>query len=448
MQFLAFFALLVSAMVSGQAVWTQQYIDTLWAQAGAQVTASASPSPSASPTPSPYAVVPPTIPLAPYDPGGTPQPVATTSPVAYTSPAVPASSIPPASSWTPSAQASPALQSTPSAVAYVPSPPLWTPAPGQMLPLYSARFTEPNNPFHTTVAQLVAQGAVLQPQTIVNNFFAQGIGGGSSGDPLYTGLPIYTGTASDPTYTISCTYFSASGCDAQGKQVHIPNGAIVQPKFDEHFTVSDISEQVEFDGWKCQPPANGHLSCYWGGWYPFAGKGLSDSGSDGVHGGYAIGLSTVVAGDVLAGHINHALSITTSCLSNPTIYPADTATGSDSICGQGQSAQYASTNQPHYGSLIHLKWSPTEIASRGLSHGCTIVLNALSEYGGYTTDTDAYWGFSINAENDGVYGAGRNPWQALSAIGEFSSSGATWTQCLSGLTPNDIEILSVPNLGY
>jgi hypothetical protein len=231
-QVLAFFALLVSAMVSGQAVWTEQYIDTLWAQAGAQVAASALPSPTASPTPWQHrAVVPPVAPPAlVYDPDGdreSPQPVATTTPVYASAAPVSAPSILPASSSTRSAQSSPTSQSTPSAVAYAPSPPLWTPAPGQVLPLYSARFTAPNNPFHMTVAQLVQLGAQLQPQAVVNNLFAQGIGSGNSGDELYTGLPIYTGTAGDPVYTISCTYYSASGCDAQGKQIHIPNGAIV-----------------------------------------------------------------------------------------------------------------------------------------------------------------------------------------------------------------------------
>jgi hypothetical protein len=327
----------------------------------------------------------------------------------------------------------------------------WTPAPGEMVPLYSARFTARNNPFHMTVAQLVAAGAQLQPQTVVNNLFAQGIGANASGDRLYAGVPIYTAKSSDPVYTISCTYYRASGCDAQGKQIHIPNGVIVQPQFDGHLAVSDTAKQAEFDGWECKPPSGGQLSCYWGGWYPFGGKGLSNNGSDAIHGGYAIGLSTVVAADILQGHIDHALTIVTSCLMNPNIYPADQNNGgSDTTCGNSipGHANNDPNPAPQYGSLVHLKLKPTQIASRGYSHGCTVVLNALSEYGAYMGDTNGNWGFAIAVENDAVYSAGRNPWQALSAINEFDSSGATWTQCLSGLAPSDIEIYSIPNLGY
>lgn len=318
-------------------------------------------------------------------------------------------------------------------------------------PIYTFNFTGSPNPFHMTVAQLEAQGAQIQPQAVDNNFFAQGIGGSGSGDPLVSGLPIYTSTASDPVYTVSCTFFSASGCAAQGKQIHIPSGPIViQAKFDQHLSIVDKSEQVELDCWEAQQPANGRLIADWCGWYPFSGKGLSDSGSDGVHGGYSIGLSTVVAQEILQGHIDHALSMTTSCLANPTIYPADTNNGgSDSICGQGQSAQYPSANQPQYGSLIHLKLTPAQIEASGANYGCQVVLIALNKYGAYMTDTDAVWGFSVNAENDGVYNVDpTNPWQDMAELRVFTPSGATWTQCLAGLTASDFEVISIPNLGY
>lgn len=446
-QVFAFFALLVSAMVSGQATWSQQYIDTLWAQAGTQI-AAASPSPSPAPTSTPiapsWAYVPGSDPTVAPD---TPAPVVTAPP--DPAPSSSASYDTSASVAAPTPAPDPAQSTPPAGLAYVPIPPVWTPAPGQILPSYSARFTAPNNPFHTTVAQLMQLGAQIQPQAVVNNLIGQGVGGGGLvTTPLNTGLPIYSSSASDPVYTISCTHFIPSGCDAQGKQVHIPAGPIViQSKFDQHLSISDTAEQVEFDGWECQPPAGGQLTCYWGGWYPFSGKGLADNGSDAIHGGYSVGLSMVTAEDILQGHIAHALAIATSCLSNPTIYPADQENGgSDSVCGQGASSIYPSTSQPHYGSMVHLKWTPTQIASGGYSHGCTIVLNALSEYGAYMSDTSGIWGYAIGTENDGVYSA-NDPWAALGAINEFGP-GARWAQCLQGLTSSDIEIINIPNLGY
>lgn len=64
------------------------------------------------------------------------------------------------------------------------------------------------------------------------------------------------------------------------------------------------------------------------------------------------------------------------------------------------------------------------------------------------TDTNGSWGFSINAEKDAAYPGATNPWQDMAALLVFTNSGSTWTQCLAGLTPSDIEIYSIPNLGY
>jgi hypothetical protein len=330
--------------------------------------------------------------------------------------------------------------------------------PDRAYPIISNVFEKSDNPFHMTVASLVARGAKLQPRELMENFWSQGWY-----EQTQNQMPVYVASPTDPAYMISCTYYGKKGCSANGVTVRFPANAKAQTGTDHHITSVDPKDRIEVDMWgggdgvgadgqpggKCTFSGQ-VLDCSWGGMYPFAGKGLGNSGQSAVHGGYAVGLFTITAQELLQGRIDHALGIAAACLDNPTVYPADVTTGSDYPCSDG----HGKTPSAQYGQNIHLKLTPAQIAALGYSKPCTTVLTALSVYGAYTYD-DGNGGLQILMENALTYGPVHNPWYdiiypQMVAAGEGKGTGPNWTwrSCFDKLKADDFEIYTMPNLGY
>jgi hypothetical protein len=366
-----------------------------------------------------------------------------------------------------------------------------SPAPGAsaspQYPIYSSAFTG-NTPFHHTVAQLMAAGATIVSNASNNmaaNYLSQGIeqsqplrlhGGGSVG-------PLYIAQKTDPAYVFSCPAYGS--CNATGRIVHFPAGAHAHTDSDHHLSTVDFGSGEEVDGWggyspngtstcdgglnptaACPYPCNltpgsngnpGSANCAWGGVYKLNGNGLSTVyGHSGNAGGYAFGLMNITAGEILQGHIDHALGIAQSCLDPNTVYPSDHP-GTDAKCS-GNAPPYFNTfnePQPAYGNLIHLR-SSVDVATLAGSASCRIILTALKTYGAYTADNNGKYGITLNLEDAaGQYGGNvpANPWFStilpdMAVHGDATESDNpnspfVYSSCLGKVTPDDIEIIQI-----
>jgi hypothetical protein len=328
------------------------------------------------------------------------------------------------------------------ATVVVPPPP--PPPPTYVAPLpwiYSQIFSSAS-PFHTTVADLKAAGVTTLPQADMISLWSQGI---SNQDLSVTSwmYPVYVSLATDPVKLFTCgTQYSA--CDANQLHVHIPSGAVPEPQSDAHIAIIDTTQNIEVDGWACTVDTS-TVACQWGGVHAFGGTGLEDVGSTSVKGGYAAGLFEITAQELLNGQINHALGLNTNCLNNPTVYPADqNANGTDESCG--------GTGPPSYGDMVHLLWTPAQIAASPYSTECKTVLTALATYGAYTFDTGNL-GLALLTQHQLSYTAvGKaSPWASpiipdLVAAGD--GDGTAWHSCLNRLGASDFELLQIKAGSY
>jgi hypothetical protein len=254
-------------------------------------------------------------------------------------------------------------------------------------------------------------------------------------------FPVYVASSSDPLRTISCTGYGR--CNAHGLQIHVPNGAQQEPHSDGHIAIIDPANGIEFDGYQCSVGST--LSCMWGGKYALGGNGIANNASDAIHGGYAAGVMTITAQELLNGYIGHALGMNTTCLNNPSVYPADlSAGGTDKSCGW--------TGAPSYGNLIHLTLSASQIAATSHSAECKTILTALANYGAYTYDTGNQ-GLSLVTQSTLSYSAiGKSsPWTTtilphFAAAGE--AYGTYWKGCFSGLNSSNFELIQVASGSY
>ena len=315
-----------------------------------------------------------------------------------------------------------------------------TPSYTSPLPwVYTQAFAQ-SSPFHTTVAALKANGATVLPAAAMAALWQQG----AAHQDLSTAswmFPVYVSLSSDPVKTFTCTRWGA--CNANGAQVHVPAGALPEPQSDGHIGIIDTAKNVEVDGWQCAV-SNLTVACSWGAQYTLGASGLENIGSNAVHAGYSAGLFVITAQELLNGQIDHAMGMLTSCLNDPTVYPADQTSGTDAGCG--------SKGAPSYGNLVHLLWSPAQIAASGYSAECKTVLTALATYGAYTSDT-GNGGLALVTQHAYSYTAlGKpNPWQTtilpgLTAAGD--ASGTYWQSCLNRLKASDLELLQIPAGSY
>jgi hypothetical protein len=320
-------------------------------------------------------------------------------------------------------------------------PPIPPPTITAPLPWVYSQIFSTASPFHTTVAALKANGATTLPQTQMASLWSQGVANQDLSITSYM-FPVYVSSATDPMKTFTCTKWGA--CNANNMAIHVPSGALPEPQGDGHFGIIDTAQNIEVDGWQCAV-TSAAVNCSWGGQYAFSGNGIESTGSNAVHGGYAAGLFEITAQELQNGQIGHALGMDTTCLDNPTVYPADQNTsGTDQACG--------APGTPAYGDLVHLLWTPTQIAASPYSTECKTVLTALANYGAYTYDT-GNGGLALLAQHQLSYTAiGKpSPWATtilpdLTASGD--ASGTTWQSCLNRLSASDFELLQIKAGSY
>jgi hypothetical protein len=318
-------------------------------------------------------------------------------------------------------------------------------------PVYSAYFTG-KTPFHDTVAQLMNAGATVQPATIAQNYWAQGVAQNDVPFQQSNGMgPIYNVHAGDPAYIFACPTYGT--CNASGMTVHYPAGAAPSQGSDHHLISFDATyANAEVDGWggatgnPCTL-GGGVANCSWGGVFPFGGNGLATDSSAGNAGGYAYGLMDITAQELLNGQINHALGLISSCLDNGGVYPSGVGKPSDANCPANLEPNAV------YGDLIALKPS-VNVASLGYSHFCQVIVQAFQTYGAYTADTNGSYGISLETEYPKNPAYVTDPWDtiifpslALGGDGSGAGSNFSWQTCLQRIPASDIEVIAIsPNL--
>jgi hypothetical protein len=357
-----------------------------------------------------------------------------------------------------SASGTPAPSPTPA-----PTPPITSTsacAPTAANPVFSGCFTG-NSPYHHTVASLIGAGAKIQNDSTAANYWRNGlpIAGNSIHANGSAASTMYESASSDPQYTVTCQAYGT--CDAAtsvtGLKVHIPWGAAPSPETDHHIFIVDTARRQEIDMWggyasneACQVGtlSAGVLTCSWGGTFAFSGNGLATvAGNSGIAGGVAYGMVAITAGDILSGHITHALGLISPCLDNNGQYPATLGRSTDSVCA-GHAASGGNGAEPtlRYGDMLHLKSSVNLNAYpySGYTQYCKVVVRALQEYGAYADDNASNWGLHLIPLDQ------TNPgWQTIMAsmIAGADASGsptsASWPSCLNRIQAGDLETITL-----
>jgi hypothetical protein len=351
---------------------------------------------------------------------------------------------------------------TPSPVP-APTPPITSTsacAPTAANPVFSGCFTG-NSPYRHTVASLIGAGAKIHNDSTAANYWRNGlpIAGNSIHADGSSAITMYESASSDPQYSVTCQAYGTcnAATAATGSKVHIPWGAAPSTDSDHHIFVFDTGRRQEIDMWggyasnqACQVGtlSAGVLTCSWGGTFPFSGNGLATvAGDSGIAGGVAYGMVAITAGDILSGHITHALGLISPCLDNNGQYPATIGRSTDSACG-GHAASGGNGAEPtlRYGDMLHLKSSVNLNASpySGYTAYCKIVVRALQEYGAYADDSSSNWGvhlIPLDQTNPG--------WQTIMASmiagGDASGSptSASWPSCFNRIQAGDLETITL-----
>ena len=326
------------------------------------------------------------------------------------------------------------------------------------------------NPLFTPINSL---NKTRLSSTVVQNFWSPGLASGDS--PLNANGPVYvvssTVNSDAPVLTFEANGFGSNRFS--GTKVHVPTWAVNQcgsinevtsGNSDCHMEIIDYINNIEVSGWECVnggaggtfngAKEPGQLFCTWGGVSPIGGTGLRSDGYDATHSGFSEGAVDVTPQEILNAEngtpIEHAFMIGTRCLNNPTVYPADTTNGSDSIC----SGDTSGTVYPAYGDLVQLVANPTvPVAAHSLA--CQAVLRAMQTYGAYLGDTGGQ--IQMLSFSDFVYSSDPthpgDPWKTvvgqMTGSGDASGSynvggnGSGWSSCLQGLQASDFEMYAL-----
>jgi hypothetical protein len=219
---------------------------------------------------------------------------------------------------------------------------------------------------------------------------------------------VYYARDTDPVVTIQCTYYWGPGtCSGQnkvnidGQQIHIPAGAMPQDNgSDQHMTVIDQTNQLEYDFEHATWSADHHTLTVWSGAEIPAGP---DQGTGLGGGGTAAGFSTlaglITEPELASGTINHALAINLPC-TNGVVYPAEQANGLPCTQEQGQTN---TTNAAPLGTLLQLNMTDAQIANSGAPAWQQTIMTAMAHYGMYVNDTDGIGNIELEAESDISY---------------------------------------------
>ncbi len=191
--------------------------------------------------------------------------------------------------------------------------------------------------------------------------------------------PIYFATASDPTYSVTCSLFGGCGF-LSGVPINIPNGAHASIDGDHHATVINLSAGTEFDFWEFNDHGTGQ-----GTITPVSGGGslsvgfadqctttsLENNGrckGGAIESNVPLQTGMLDPREIVAGSIAHAVYVGLKCPSPKFVWPA---AGSNGTCLSG----------PEYGERIWLDLTDAEINALPDHAWVKTLLHQMHDYG-------------------------------------------------------------------
>jgi Malectin domain len=224
----------------------------------------------------------------------------------------------------------------------------------------------------------------------------------------------YSAKSSDPLHSIHCTEPWGPGanhsCVMEGKQIHIPSGAVPSANSDRHTSILAPDGCTVDDFWLAQDLSSRTVTVAMGAEF----NQCSESGFN-THGGAAAtagGASLRVGRSPLSemqtGVIHHALTAVPGCDLTSAFVGQATFPGQYQACKPGVSG----VGIP-MGAYL---WSDVTNLPAGLDNATRMVCTALNQYGAVVDDTNGNWnGLSLNAFWSNVNTPGYASWFAANA---------------------------------
>lgn len=209
------------------------------------------------------------------------------------------------------------------------------------------------------------------------------------------GMPIYTSTASDPSYTVQ-----DDGNDSlftSYQPIHIPNDAAPSTGSDHWLFIYDQTKNLIFEMWDTHKSGS-TWTTQTGNVYSPTGDGvLQVNGSQQSGNGASYFGGVVTDADIQRGFINHALAFASQYTSASWRYPMNASDGHGT-----------DPNDLPMGARIQLDPSINCKTLPGASSGEKMVCQALETYGGYIRDTGGVT-LSMYFEGEDLKDPARNP---------------------------------------
>jgi len=167
----------------------------------------------------------------------------------------------------------------------------------------------------------------------------------------------------------------------------VPQGASPFPNTDGHFTVIETDTGIEYDFWEAAinwsndtmtATNGGEVNAVTGSGYPGQSQGAEASQNPLLAG--LVRPSEVLAAQS-TGQIDHAVTLEVGCVQaiSPPVWPSSNP-GSDSPCNN--------SSGPHFGTLLKLNWTDTQIKASGAYPWEQGYMYAMAHYGAYIVDTN------------------------------------------------------------
>jgi hypothetical protein len=222
---------------------------------------------------------------------------------------------------------------------------------------------------------------------------ANELSGGNHVPAMFSfGMPIYTSTASDPSYTVQDD--GGDGTFQSRQPIHIPSDAAPSTGSDHWLFIYDKTKSLLFEMWDTQKSGD-TWTTQTGDVYSPTGDGvLQIDGSQQSGNGASYFGGVITDADIQRGYINHALSFASQYTGSDHRYPMTASDGHDGDIPMG--------------ARIQLNPSVNCGALPGASSGEKMVCQALETYGGYMRDTGGVV-LSMYFEGEDLNDPSRNP---------------------------------------
>jgi len=235
----------------------------------------------------------------------------------------------------------------------------------------------------------------------------------------------YEAKNTDPLHAIHCAKLWGPGpshtCVLEGKQIHIPDGAVPGANTDRHASILDPDGCTVYDLWETGDMSLPVITATFGAQVDqCTGDGFNHFGGAGAtagNGSQRLGRSPLA--ELQTGVIHHALELVPSCNND----------GPPTMVGQATAGSGYPCKNPGQGiPLGAYLWSDVtpENLPAGLDNATRMICMALNVYGGVVNDFNGHYnGLSIN----GLWNAASDPAYAAWASANMNNGETTPASC-------------------